>query len=213
MAVITMEIASRQPFADGIAFGEHGAYEQIEGTVRFAVDPTHEGGAGDRRPGQGQTRCGRPGPLRGRLLHPPARRPGSWQPPPAVRGDQSRATERDAPVQPRPLGPPDVLDPGDGFLMRHGWTVGWCGWQWDVFPAPGLLGLEGPQALEGGRSRGRIAVEFQPSALSANKLLANRVHRPYPVADVNDPEAELSVRDWPGGARTRIPREQWAFAG
>jgi hypothetical protein len=29
---------------------------------------------------------------------------------------------------------------------------------------------------------------------------------------VNDPNAELSVRDWPGGERTAIPREQWAFA-
>jgi hypothetical protein len=29
---------------------------------------------------------------------------------------------------------------------------------------------------------------------------------------VNDPDAQLSVRDWPGGERTSIPREQWAFA-
>ena len=98
----------------------------------------------------------------------------------------------------------DRMHPGDGFLMQRGWTVAWCGWQWDVVPGPGLVGLEAPQALDedGQPLRGRVAVEFQPNAPVPEKLLANRVHRPYPVADVDDPDAELSVRDWPGGERT-----------
>src|SRR5262249_11636416 len=33
------------------------------------------------------------------------------------------------------------IDPGDGFLLRRGWTVAWCGWQWDVIRRPGILGL------------------------------------------------------------------------
>ncbi len=213
MAVIRMEITSRQPFADGIAFGEAGAYERVDGTVRFAVDPAHPANQAivdlDKAARDDVDRVHFAADF------------CILQPVDAARGSRRLLFEvtnrgrRNALRQfnRAPLGPPDVLDPGDGFLMRHGWTVGWCGWQWDVVPAPGLMALEAPQALENGQPiQGRIAVEFQPSTPAADKLLANRVHRPYPVADLDDPEAQLSVRDWPGGERTTIPRAQWAFA-
>ena len=41
MAVTRLEIKSRQPFAQGESFGEVGTYEQLDGTVHFAVDPGH----------------------------------------------------------------------------------------------------------------------------------------------------------------------------
>ena len=41
MAVTKLDIKSRQPFAQGQAFGEVGTYEQIDGTVHFAVDPNN----------------------------------------------------------------------------------------------------------------------------------------------------------------------------
>jgi hypothetical protein len=37
-------------------------------------------------------------------------------------------------------------------------------------------------------------------------------HRPYPAADVNDPDATLTVSDWPGGPSTALPRGRWRFA-
>jgi len=42
---------------------------------------------------------------------------------------------------------PDDL--GDGFLMRHGFSVVVIGWQWDVPRRPGLLGLTAPVATDG----------------------------------------------------------------
>jgi len=39
MAVTHLLIPSRQPFADGQTFGPVGPYEQLSGTVYFAVDP------------------------------------------------------------------------------------------------------------------------------------------------------------------------------
>ena len=39
MPVSKLEIKSRTPFAGGQAFGEVGAYEQVDGVVHFAVDP------------------------------------------------------------------------------------------------------------------------------------------------------------------------------
>ena len=40
MTVITCEITSRSPFAEGQSFGDVGFYEQLDATVHFAVDPT-----------------------------------------------------------------------------------------------------------------------------------------------------------------------------
>ena len=42
MAVTQFEITSRRPLADGEEFGDVGAYEEVVGILRFAVDPGHE---------------------------------------------------------------------------------------------------------------------------------------------------------------------------
>lgn len=41
MSVTALEIRTRRPFAQGVAFGEVGPYEQLEGTVHLAFDPNH----------------------------------------------------------------------------------------------------------------------------------------------------------------------------
>ena len=41
MAVGKLEITSRTPFANGESFGNVGAYEQIDGTAYFTVDPVN----------------------------------------------------------------------------------------------------------------------------------------------------------------------------
>jgi hypothetical protein len=41
MAMMALEINKRQPLAEGKSFGAAGAYEQIDGTAHFGVDPTH----------------------------------------------------------------------------------------------------------------------------------------------------------------------------
>jgi hypothetical protein len=109
--------------------------------------------------------------------------------------------------------PTERIDPGDGFLFRHGWTVAWIGWQWDVIRSLALMGIDAPTALDGGRPiAGQTMCEFQPNTPSRTQLMANRVHHPYPVADRDDPRAELTVRDWADGPTTLIPRDRWRFA-
>jgi hypothetical protein len=29
---------------------------------------------------------------------------------------------------------------GNGFLLQQGYTLAWCGWQWDVMRVEGMLG-------------------------------------------------------------------------
>ena len=39
MAVTSIEIKEHSPYAEGMNFGATGAYEQLDGTVYFAIDP------------------------------------------------------------------------------------------------------------------------------------------------------------------------------
>jgi hypothetical protein len=215
MAVVGLDIHSRKPLADGASFGSVGTYERIDGIVRFAVDPAHPANQaivdldkGERGP-DGLVYFSAdfcilqptdPAKGNGRLLFEVLNRGRK-----NIQRHLNRAAATgDAPVE---------IDPGDGFMMERGWTMAWCGWQWDVIRSAALMGLEAPQAVEGGQPiDGMMSLEFQPNGPDKDKLLANRVHRTYPAADLNDPNAQLTVRDWPGGERTTIARSRWQFA-
>src|SRR5262249_14604118 len=43
-------------------------------------------------------------------------------------------------------------------------------------------------------------------------LLSDRGHLPYPAADVDEPDAIVTVSDQPDGPATVIPRARWRFA-
>jgi len=45
MAVAGLEITARAPYQGGMTFGEVGAYERIDGSIHFAVDPLHRANA------------------------------------------------------------------------------------------------------------------------------------------------------------------------
>jgi hypothetical protein len=215
MAVIEVNITHREPYANAQPFGTTGAYERIDGVLTYAVDPTHtanqaivdlalaprdaQGSVQFRSdftllvpqiPAQGNRRLlvdivnrGRKRAV-GTFNRAPATQPESWD-----------------------------IPPGDGFLFRHGYAVVSIGWQWDVYRSDALLGLEAPQAHQQGQPvRGQVQVDMRPNVRETTRLLADRVHRPYPVADLDEAEAVLMVRAWSGGPATVIPREQWRFA-
>ncbi|MFQ6028221.1 MAG: alpha/beta hydrolase domain-containing protein, partial [Dehalococcoidia bacterium] len=109
--------------------------------------------------------------------------------------------------------PSEPLDPGDGLLMRRGYTVVWCGWQHDVPDVPGLLRIQVPGAEENGRPvSGRLALIFQPNATTPVKLLSDRLHLPYPTNDVSDAQAVLTVQDHDEAAPQVISKDKWSFA-
>ena len=105
-----------------------------------------------------------------------------------------------------------VPDPGDRFLLDRGWTIAWCGWQWDVNREQGYLGVTAPLAdVEPGWMR----VEFRLDAAQADHPLSDSSpffqFTDYPTADVDDPEAVLTVRSTPIGESVVIPRTDWRF--
>ena len=46
MPVRNIEIKRHEPYVGGEIFGDSGAYEQINGTITFAVDPEHPANEG-----------------------------------------------------------------------------------------------------------------------------------------------------------------------
>ena len=206
MAVTSIEIKERGPYAEGMSYGDVGVFEQLDGIVHFAVDPsdpansliTDVGLAPKNAAGlvefSADFRIVRPvDPDKGshKLFFDVVNRgnPASLY---MINGAPSN----------------DRTSPGDGFLMRRGYTQVWCGWQHDVPREPGFLGVHVPTAA---RTEGRIAVTFQPNETTTTKMLSDMGHLPYPASDLVQSDAELTVHDYSGGPSTVIPRAEWSF--
>jgi hypothetical protein len=213
MPVAAIDITTRRPYANGQTFGDTGPYERINGTITFAVDPTSEVNAPIVDLSLAPT--DEDGNVRFRsefsLLLPADPAAGNRR----LLVDVVNRGNRRA-IHAFNLTSPeeDPTDPvGDGFLMRHGYALVSIGWQWDVPPNPNLLHLDAPHALINGQPiRGQTAIEIRPHAPERTRLLANRVHTPYPAADLDQPTARLLVRDWEDGPDTELPRSAWRFA-
>lgn len=214
MAVIAVDIRSRQSYANGKSFADAGDYERIEGALTYAVDPNNAANqsivdlqyapldnAGLVRFESDFTLVAPKDPARGNRR--------------AIVEAVNRGRRRTITFFNRGPTPPidsDAIPEGDGFLLRHGYSILSIGWQWDVYRSAALLGLEAPGILiDGSPVTGQACVEMRPNATDSTRLLANREHRPYPVADLDDPNAMLLVRDWEDGRDTVIPRSQWHF--
>lgn len=215
MAAVGFEVRASGPFDGGRAFGSVGPYERVDGRLSFAVDPAHPENAAivdlDLAPVDDDGSVNFHSDVVMLLPADPARGNGR-----AV----LEAVNRGQPLSPRvinraPYGGPSTaqVDPGDGFLFRHGYTVLYLGWQWDVIREGGRLGLDAPEArIDGAPIAGTTVIEIRPSWRQTTRLLANRAHCPYRAADVDDPGARLTVRDWDDGPAVVIPRDRWGFA-
>jgi Alpha/beta hydrolase domain len=210
MAVTALEIKTCSPFAQGTIFGDIGPYEQLDGTVHFAVDPNHPRNAGITdlklapRDAQGLVQCS----TDFRLLKPVNLQDGNRRLLLDIvnRGNPTVLTNFNSAV--------GRMDPGNGFLMRQGYTVLWVGWQDDVPAVTGLIRIHVPEALDasGQPLSGKIAVTFQPDARVHVQLLSDRLHQPHPAKDLNDREATLTVQDHEDAPPQMLPRDQWSFA-
>ena len=214
MSVIDIEIHKQFPLADGKPFGDVGPYQQIEGTLRLAVDPQHPSNRQitdlDMAPNDsdGNVRFSSDFVMiqpedssrgNGRLLYDVVNR--------------GRKTVMSLNSAPRVADPAAPIHPGNGYLMRQGYTIFFGGWQADVIDSPGLIGLHAPEALDadGKPLVGRILCQFQANEPTQHFLLADRIHAPHPPADASDPDATLTVRDHPNGPATSINRDEFSL--
>ena len=110
----------------------------------------------------------------------------------------------------------DLTNPayaGDGFLMRHGYTVVWSGWQGDLIDRGTNCVAYLPEALEQGkRLRGKVRQEFSPirtgilsMGVSAGAEGGENV-QPYPVIDRST--ATLTMRENETDPRVSVPDDR-----
>jgi hypothetical protein len=211
MPVTALDVHTRSLVLDGRPFGDAGAYEKLAGTLRFAVDPDHPVHAPicdlGRAPRNAEGRVEFAGDFY--LLQPvaPARGNRGLLLDVANRGRKvALGMFNSAPRVPDPMTAEDF---GNGFLMRHGWTVAWIGWQHDVPRRDGLMALDVPRAH--GVS-GWVRCEFRPNTATDVLPLADRYHLPQPAAELDDPAARLTVREHSGAPATAVARTAWRFA-
>jgi len=211
-AVTGLEIQSRSVVLDGKAFGAAGPYEKIAGTMRFSADPAHPLHRSITDIGLAATNASGRIEFSGDfyVVKPIDAQKGNRRLLFDV-GNRGRKVAlgmfNSAVRVPDPSTPADF---GNGFLMRHGYTVAWVGWQPDVPRRDGLMALDVPRARG---ASGIVRCELRPNKRVETLPLADRYHVPHPVADLADPQARVTVREHAGAdaAPVELPRTAWRF--
>ena len=101
--------------------------------------------------------------------------------------------------------PQTQADLGDGFLMRHGFTLVWVGWQFDVRRQNDLMSIDVPSAPGAGQ---RVQAVFVPNDRSPDITVADLAGY-----SAEESTAALTVRDGPFGRAETLPRERWRLNG
>jgi hypothetical protein len=214
MPVTRLEIRECTPVADGKSFGETGPYEALRGIIHFAISPVDPSAKLitdiDRAPTESDGLVHFSSDF---LIHKPAQsQPGGKVLFDVINRGRNLVL---ATLNMAARGPAtdQALNVGDGFLMRHGFTLLWCGWQHDVPNGPGLQRIYLPEAMdEGGRPLvGQAYVQYQLNTVTPHMPLCDRAHKPVPAASLDTSKATLTVRDDPDAPLTEIDRGQWRF--
>ncbi len=103
---------------------------------------------------------------------------------------------------------PDAKNPaGDGFLMRHGFTVVWSGWIGELIPSHDRLLLQPPvaRAKDGSPLRGLVRFEMSCDAPTKAIPLSRRDHH----GSYWPEKATLTKRLREGDPREMVPPEKW----
>jgi hypothetical protein len=214
--VVRIEVKSRADVLAGRSFGTAGPYEKLAGTLHFAVDPRNPANRIvtdlDRAPRNASglvefssdfflIKPKDPARGNGTLLYEVSNRGGK-----GMIGFFNFAEGS--------LDPTSAAEYGDGFLLEHGFTLLWVGWQFDPPLREGLVRVFAPIArgADGSAIQGLVRSDFVVIETSKQASLADRNHQAYAVAAPNDPAAVLTVRDAVEAPRRTIPRAEWRFS-
>jgi hypothetical protein len=217
--VVGIEVLERSSFASGVNFGDAGAYEKIRGVAKFSLDPNT---AANQRIVDLKLA---PRDAAGRvtfessfiLLRPVKARTATLVYDVNNRGGIAILGQMDG-ASPANNDPTTVADAGDGFLMRHGFTLLFSAWTWDVAPqSPGVKPLifVAPVAhqSDGTSITGLVENEFTVNAPKDVTVYAGMRGLTYEPATPNDSAAILSARSRPNDAPVPVDRATWHFVG
>ena len=202
--VTRIEITQREPFAAGQIYGEAGAYERVIGRFTGELDPAQGLNSQivdlDKAPRNARSRVEYSADFF--ILKPvdPAKGNG------ALLYDVNNRGNKRALIQfnnaPPRNDPKNAEDGGNGFLMRHGFTVVWSGWLPDLPAANNNLRLSVPSA-------GDAIAQTVWDEFLFNNSTTKEARLSFPAARRND--ARLLVRDRNTDAPTAVPADGWEF--
>ena len=111
--------------------------------------------------------------------------------------------------------PSTLEDAGNGFLMRQGYTIVWCGWQGDLMPQENWLVMGVPVATNDGKeivNKVRTEIVVEKKGIKSQPLSGDERVKSYEAASRDKTQALLTVREKSYGQRIPIPSSEWEFA-
>jgi len=214
-AVTGIQVMERADVLNGASFGSAGPYERVTAKVHFAVDPKLAPNRIiadiDLAPRTSDGKVEFSADLY--ILKPrdPAKGNGTALLEISNRGGKGLLNMFD--LAQGSTDPRTPAEFGDNFLLEQGYTLVWIGWEFDVPPSDKLLHLYSPIATNNGQPIvGLVRAEWEGDQLVNTISLGDRVQIAYPVAEANDSENKIFVRDTVNGERRLIARDKWQFA-
>ncbi len=105
-----------------------------------------------------------------------------------------------------------AAETGDGFLMRHGFTIVCVGWEFDVPARGNLLRIDAPIASDNGRTiTGIVRAMFTPDRADATATVGDLAV--FPPIDPSGSDSVLTVRDGHSTRFDTVPRSKWHLSG
>lgn len=209
---INIKITRTQPFAEGIEFGDTGAYERLDGWAHFQVDPNAPAQAGivdlDKAPmnTDGLVECS----TEICILRPVDASRGNGR---MIFDYGNRGNKRlvqyfnDAVASNDPI---TEAHAGNGYLFRRGYTVVWGAWQGDLLPGSGRMTLQLPVAPVTGLVRTEfIATTTDQTTFPLSGWISTRSH---PTVSLDTTKARFTRRRYPSDPRQDIAPSSWCFA-
>lgn len=212
--VIRVQIDRREPFAGGQSFGSAGPYERLIGRMFFEVDPSHAA--------NGRIVDLKLAPMnaRGKVEF--------WsdffllKPVDASRGNRRLFYDVNNRGNKLALGafnnhggndPAAAADAGNGFLMRQGYSIFWCGWNGDVLAGGNRLLIGLPVAT----ANGQPITGFVHAEICVNEKVSSQPFYwgnsdPYPSVTLDNEEALLTMRSNRSEKAVVVPHDEWTFA-
>ena len=231
--LVKLEIEKREVVANGMAFGDAGAYEKLTGRAWFEVDPTLERNKAvfdiDRAPLNARRKVEFSADmvilkpvdmaLGAKTLFFEVNNRGR-----KIAFGRMHDTASDANMN----DPVAARDFGNGFLMKRGYVLAWVGWGADIASGDNRLTVNFPIALENGRPvTERILTEFSDRNFNGGRptslpLSGSPAFNSFPAVSTDKTQAQAELyllsSDSPNPPGPEIPRgesipgDQWAFA-
>ncbi len=211
----SLDVRARQPFANGTSFGKSGPYERITGIARFAINPKHPCNKAivdlSLAPRNAQGKVEFESDFVILAPKDPSKGNGALFYDVNNRGNKLALRFFNYAHGGNDLDKPN--SEGDGFLMRRGYTVVWCGWIGEMLPGDHRLLLHAPVATDAGKPiRGIVRYEMSTDQPADSLPLSRREgHGSYSPTEEGEAKAVLTWRMRETDPRVAIPRGQWTL--